>query len=164
MGLDLEDHDVGSPIKPDVARTATRARDGRLDCDTTASVHEPQDCFDKSRVSRVVDQRRRLRIDGDAEVGAKGSRGSRTDSRRHVRIALLDTANDRPRNTDGPADGRLADAGAQADLPEFFPESGAGPSQLTVAIVDRYAAQAVRGAEPSECGRLAVLSVRRSSQ
>ena len=126
--LDLEQHDVGSAIESDIARSPAWSRDRRLHGHAPAAVHQRQGCFDESRMCRVVDQRRCLRLDRDTNVSAKNCGRSSSNPWRNVWIALLDTTDHRSGDADGSGNRGLAHGDSQSDLPELFTEAGAGPS------------------------------------
>jgi hypothetical protein len=133
-GFDLHQDDVVPPIQPDVGRAAAWSRDGCFYRWVPARVASLEHGFDDAGMGGVVDERRSPRVDGDSEVAPEHRHGPGADPSCNVRIALLEPADDRSRYADRPCDGRLADAGTQADLTQLLAKADARASKLSVAF------------------------------
>jgi hypothetical protein len=93
--LDLHQHDLVVSVEPEVRRPAPRTGDRSLDGRMPARVELPQDSFDERGMSRVVDQRRPARIDGDPEIATERAHCPGPDPRGDVRVALFHPTDDR---------------------------------------------------------------------
>jgi hypothetical protein len=137
VGLDLEQDGIVATIQAKIGRPKTRPRDGRLDSCPPARVSHPDQRFDDPGVRGVVDERRRVGVDAETEVGAQDGGRAGADSIRHSRVAGLDAADRRSVDADGSSDRSLADACPKPDQAELLPETGSRSSELPIAFVDR---------------------------
>ena len=69
--LDLEQDGFGAAIQAEIGRPTTGPRDGRLDACMPARVSHLDQRLDDPSMRRIMDERRRVGVDAEPEVGAR---------------------------------------------------------------------------------------------